>query len=163
MHRRRRRAVGAISGLLAVAGVIAGATSAVGAAPAGKADSGTVYFAPTHQVGSIGWYAGDTTDKIMGPGAVVYQLKVLPTTKPGTLTINIKKVTTYSATGSLVGTATAKLTILDTKGNSKVTNGVLKLTNGFGSQAGHSLVAKISGKGNTNTGQYKLTYTGTYS
>ena len=162
MDNRRRRAFGAVAGLLAVTAVIAGATSAVGATTAGRADRGTVYFAPTHQVGSLGYYAGDSSDKITGPGAIVYQLKVLATTKPGTLNVDVKKVTAYSATGSLIGTATAKLTILDSKGNATLSDGVVKFTRGTGGQAGHTLTAKFAGKGNVNIGAYKLNYTGTY-
>ncbi len=160
---RTSRKFSAILGLFAALAVAAVSTATVGAKSAGRADSGTVYFAPTHQVGSLGFYAGDTTDKVTGPGAAVYQLKVLTTTKPGTLAVDIKKVTTYTATGSLIGTATAKLTILDAKGNATVTDGLLKLTHGSGGEAGHSLIGKFSGKGNINTGQYKITYTGTYA
>jgi hypothetical protein len=161
MTRGTRRAIG-VSGLLAgVAGLAIGA-STVGAAPAGKADSGTVYFAPTHTVGSIGVYAGDSTDKLLGSGAVVYRLRVLASTKPGTLNIVVKKVTSYFATGSLIGTATGKLTILDSKGNAKITDGILNFAKGTGAQARHTVKGKFSGKGNVNTGQYKITYTGTY-
>ena len=162
MDRARRRAFGAMAAVLAVAGAIAGATSAVGATSAGKADSGSVYFAPTHSVGSLGFYAGDSTDKLTGAGAVVYQLKLLTSTKPGTVLVDVKKVTSYSATGSLIGTATAKLMIVDSKGNATLTDGVVKFTRGTGGQAGHTLTAKFAGKGNVNTGAYKLNYTGTY-
>ena len=151
-----------VSGLLAVVAALAIGAGTVGAAPAGQADSGTVYFAPTHTESSIGVYAGASTDKVMGPGAVVYRLRVLTTTKPGSFAIAIKKVTAFSATGSLGGTATGKLTILDNKDNAKVTDGVLTLKHGSGAQDGHTLKAKFCGKGNLNTAQYKITYAGTY-
>jgi len=141
---------------------IALGASAVGAKPAGKPDSGTAYVAVTHSVGPINVAAGDATDKVTGAGAVVYRIHVLTTTKPGTLAIKANKVTAYSATGSLTGTAVSKLTILDSKGNATVSNGVLTLTNGTGGEKGHSLTAKFTGKGNINTGQYRFNYVGTY-
>jgi hypothetical protein len=49
MTRRTHRAIG-VSGLLAVVAALAIGAGTVGAAPAGKADSGTVYFAVTHSV-----------------------------------------------------------------------------------------------------------------
>lgn len=162
MSRRTRRASTAVCGLLAAGAATVGlATSAVGATP-GRADSGTVFFAPTHSVGTLGYYAGDSTDKITGAGAIVYQLKLIKTTKPGTLNIDVKKVTSYSATGSLIGTATAKLTIVNNKGDATLTDGVVKFTRGTGGQAGHTLAARFAGKGNINVGAYKLNYTGTY-
>lgn len=161
-HYVTRRSLGTVGGLLATIAVAALLVAPGGAASAARADKGTVHFAPTHAVGPIAVYAGDSSDKLLGSGAVVYRLRVLASTKPGTVNISVKKVTAFFSTGSLVGTATAKLHIVDSKGDSTITNGVLKLTKGTGTLRGHSMSGKFSGTGNVNTGQDKITYTGTY-
>jgi Spy/CpxP family protein refolding chaperone len=64
MTRRTRRVTGAAFALPAAVAMIAAAAAAVGAAPPGRADGGTVYFAITHQVGKNQYAAGQISDKL---------------------------------------------------------------------------------------------------
>jgi hypothetical protein len=79
----------------------------------------------------------------------------------GTYKLTAKPVTTYTKTGALTGTATATLKIISAT-TSTITHGKLTAANGTGGQAGHSVSDTFSGAGNPSTGNYKITYTGTY-
>lgn len=122
-----------------------------------------MHFALTHTVGKVNIAAGDTTDSLFGPGAVVYRLHVLPASS-GKLAIKIPKVTVFYSTGAATGTATATLTITNKpkSGDATVTGGVLKLTKGTGAHAGHSFTGTFSGTGNVTSDLYTINYKGTY-
>jgi hypothetical protein len=155
---RFRAAVIAAVSACAVAGV---ATSAFGAA-GGVADKGVVFFATTHTAGGTTFAAGNATDKLFGAEAVTYSIKTAPT-PTGTVKITVKHGTIWGKAGTLTGTATATLTVTNAStGASTLTNGKLKATKGTGAWTGHSLTATFTGSGNVQTGQYKITYKGTY-
>lgn len=160
MTRRTRRSIGAVSGLLAAIAVIAVGAATVGAKPAGKADSGTVYFAVTHTANGKEYAAGNSTDKLLGTGAVTYVITIGPSTA-GTYKITSKPVTLYASTGTLTGTATATLTI-GAKGAATITSGKLTAAGGTGGQKGHSVKDTFTGTGNATTALYKVVYKGTY-
>jgi hypothetical protein len=162
MSRFSRRWLMAGVGVLGVIG-LAGSSMASAAAKAGKAEHGTVYFALTHTVGKTNFAAGDATDSLFGAGAVVYQLHIL-TTRAGTISIKIPKVTVFYSTGSATGSATATLTVTNKPkaGDATVTDGVLKLTKGAGAHEGHTFTGTFSGKGNIDSDFYTIHYKGTY-
>lgn len=134
-------------------------TGAVASKSKGKADKGVAYFSVVHTANGLEYAAGEGTDKVLGNAAATYTIKA-GAGAPGTVKVTIKKVTLYTGTGSLVGTASATLTITGT--SEAITDGKLKLTKGFGSLKGHSLIATYTGTGNATTNQYKINYTGTY-
>jgi hypothetical protein len=149
------------SSILIVLGV-AGAAS--GAGGGGRATSGTAWLAATpHSGAGLVYYAGFNSDKLLGPGATTYTIK--PTsTKSGTVLAKAKKVTLWTSNGTLSGTGTATLTITNKpkSGDDTVTGGKIRLTQGTGGQAGHSLVGTFTGKGNIVSGSYVFHYKGTY-
>jgi hypothetical protein len=63
------RSSAAMVGLIAVGAVISISAATVGAKPAGRADSGVVYFAVTHTANGKQYAAGNSTDKLFGTGA----------------------------------------------------------------------------------------------
>ena len=93
----------------------------------------------------------------------MYRLHVVSSTA-GKLTIKIPKVAVFYSTGEATGSATSTLTITNSPkaGDATVTGGVLTLTKGTGGHTGHSFKGTFSGKGNINTGQYTINYSGTY-
>jgi hypothetical protein len=161
MTRRTRRSLGAIVGVLAAVAAIAVGAASVGAKPAGKADSSTVYAATTHTVGGIQYVAGNGTDKLFGADAVTYTVKVasIPT-KPGTFTLTVKPVTIWSATGSLTGTSQSTLKV-GAKA-AVTTTGTINLTKGTGAMKGHSFTGTVTGTGSLSTGQYVFHDKGIY-
>jgi hypothetical protein len=55
------------------------------------------------------------------------------------------------------------LTVTNSKtGAVTITDGILKLTKGFGSYAGHTFTGTLAGTGNLKSGQYTINYRGTY-
>ena len=161
MTRRTRRSIRAVSGLLAAVAVIAVVAPTVGAKPAGKADSGTAYFATTYSAGGTTHAAGNSIDKLFGTGAVTYAIKTMPTTT-GTIKITSNPVTLYFKNGTLTGKATGTLTVTSSTA-ATITNGKLSAAHGTGGQAGHSVTDTFSGTGNPAAGTYKITYKGTYN
>jgi hypothetical protein len=159
MGRVGRRYAGAI-GLLGACALAAVAAGEGTAATSGVPDSGTVYFATTHTAHGIQFAAGNGTDKLFGTEATTFEIKFQPT-KPGTVKITAKPVTTWGKTGTLSGVATATVTIA-ANGNATVTAGKLTETDGTGGWTGHTLSASFAGVGSVNTGMYKITYKGTY-
>jgi hypothetical protein len=122
-----------------------------------RADSGTAWFSITHTVGSTEYAAGTTSDKLLGTDAVTYTSHLLPNST-GAITVNVKRLVVYSGTGSMVGTATAQVTVSGT--TETISDGKLKLTKGFGSMKGDKLIATLSGTGNLAANQIKFTYKG---
>jgi hypothetical protein len=160
MTRFTRRSTAGVASLLAVSAFIAVSANTVGALGSGRADSGTVYAAVTHTVGTTTYASGNSTDKLFGKGAVTYALHIVPNT-PGTLKLTVPSVTYYYSNGSLTGTASATLTI-GAGGGATVSNGKLSLTKGAGARKGHSFKGTFGGTGSVTTGAYKFTYTGKY-
>ncbi len=147
--------------LLAVGcALLALAASALGAKPKkGKADSGTAYASITHVVGSIQIADGDYIDKILGDGVISYRIALLPGPN-GTFHVSTKKVTLYTGTGSLSGTATATVALSGT--TETITNGKLSLTKGAGSLKGHSFVGTFTGTGDLSKNLLVFHDKGTY-
>jgi hypothetical protein len=160
---KRTRAFSAIIGLLCVAALLATGASALAATgkSKGKADTGTSYVGTTHAAGGFSYLAGGNTDKLLGTGAVTFKVKTGTGSKPGTVTLTIKPVELFTATGALTGTGSATLTVVSTS-SVTITNGKLDLTKGTGSQKGHSLVGTYTGTGDPATGQYVFHYKATY-
>jgi hypothetical protein len=165
MGRRLRGARGAIAILAVASALITAGVLAVGASAAssskGKADSGTSYSVVDLTRGGFEYASGYTFDKLFGPVAITYKLKLAPAT-PGTFKVTAKPVVLFTPTGSLSGSATATLTV-DSKGNEKITGGKVKLTKGSGGQKGHQFTGTFIGTGTASTLSFKFTYHGTYS
>ena len=153
MSKLTRSLVAVAAGLFAV-GLIGISPTAVGANGNGTHDSGVVYQAYTRTTGGFGDFAGSVRDKLFGAGAVTYA-------ESGTSHITAKPFVLYFRNGTLTGSATDTITY-GTNGAATLTNGKLTVAHGTAGQKGHSLTATFSGSGNTNTGRYKVVYTGTY-
>ena len=157
----RTWSIATIVAVLASAALVVFGVGAVGAKTSGKKDSGIVYAAETYSKNGIQYVAGNAKDKLFGNQAVTYALKIGPGT-PGTFHVKAKRVTTWSKTGSLSGTATATL-IVNPDGTATITNGKLKETKGTGTQKGHRFVAAFSGTGTVSSGRFIFKYKGRYS
>lgn len=151
----------AAAGLLASTALIAAGASSVGAKSSGRADSGTVYFAVTHTVGSKQYAAGNSYDKLFGPGAVTY-VNIAKATPTGTITVTTKPVVLFFKDGTMTGVATSKLTV-GTNGAATITDGKMKAAHGTGGEKGHSFIDTFTGTGNLTTSTYKISYRGTYN
>lgn len=159
MSKSTRSRTGAAA-VLAIAALVAVSAHSVGARSSGKADSGVVYFAVTHTVGSKQYAAGNAQDKLFGPGAVTY-VNVAKGTPSGTIKVTTKPVVLFFKDGTLTGAATSTLTV-GKNGSATITNGKLTAAHGTGAQKGHSFVDTFTGTGNITTSAYKITYKGTY-
>ena len=158
MLTRRWRATTAA--LLVTVALTAVGVASVAAKSAGKADHATSYVAVTHQVGSTYTAAGDVTDNNLGQGAVIYKIKAGTGTKPGTIKITAPRVTVFSSTGSIYGTASGtESTLAD---GSVTLTGKLSLTHGSGGLKGHHLTATFNGTGKTPLGPFVFHTKGTY-
>ena len=147
----------ALVALIATVGVAPGAT----ARPRLRPDHGTAAVATTPRTsGATQYVAGFDFDAILGPTAITYVIKAIPTSAKDTFSLVADRVILYTGTGELSGTATARLTAR-AGGQASVTAGKLTLTTGRGSLAGHSLRASFSGTGRLGAG-YTFTYHGTY-
>ena len=157
----RARSLRTIAGVLAAAALLVLGTSALAAVPKkGRADSSKLHLAITHTAGGFNYSAGDGTDKVLGPVVVTYKLK--PVARGNKIKVTVPKARLWVANGTLSGTASADLTVIDAKGDAKLTNGKFSLTKGTGGQRGHSEVGTFTGKGNVNGGVYTLVTKGTY-
>ncbi len=145
--------------LTVVLGLIIG-VAAVGAKSGGRPDSGSAYVAVTHKVGSSYIAAGDTTDKILGKGAVVYSILAGTGSKPGTIKITARRVTVFTSTGSLFGGANG--TEVVAKDGTVTLSGKLNLTHGTGLQKGHSWIGTFTGTGKTALGPFVFHEKGIY-
>jgi len=132
--------------------------SSVALGAASRKTSGVAYVSPTHAVGQDSYVSGDIKDKILGDGAIVYRVKVTPGTEEGTFRIKARKVTIYTAKGSLSGTGEATQTIAGE--TVTVSAGSFTLTKGTGDLKGHRLTGEFAG--DQKDGVYKFAYTGTY-
>jgi hypothetical protein len=157
--RFRAGRIAAAAALVAVGASVVGVTT-VGARSSGRPAHGTAYVAVTHQVGSTYIAAGNTTDSVLGTGAVTYTITAGTGTKPGTVKITATRVVVYGSTGSISGTASGVET---TSASGAVTlTGKLNLTHGTGGQAGHSFIGTFTGTGKAALGPFVFHETGTY-
>jgi hypothetical protein len=159
---RFTRSAGTLVGLAAASAVLAigAATVFAKSASAGKADSGVVYFATTYTANGNEYAAGNASDRLFGTGALTFVIRAFPT-PAGAIKITAKPVTSYYSNGTLTGTATATLTP-GPNGSATVTGGKLTEAHGTGALKGHSFTATFQGTGSLTTGNYKITYKGTY-
>jgi hypothetical protein len=159
---KKAHSLRAIGGVLAAVALLVLGTSALAAtAKGGKPDSSKLHLAITHAAGGFNYTAGDGTDKILGPVAVTYKLKPIAM-RNGSIKVNVPKARLWVSNGTLSGTASANLTVTDSKGDAKLTNGKFSLGKGTGGQSGHSEVGTFTGTGNVNGGVYTLVTKGTY-
>jgi hypothetical protein len=157
---RRSRWIAAAAALLSLGLVASAQGRMVGAGAPPRPDSGTANFAITNTTKKLEYAAGHFTDKVLGSGAITYQLKILPGAT-GTYKVTSKKVVLYTGKGSLSGTATALVTV--TKTSETITDGKLNLTKGFGSLKGDSLKVKFTGTANLSANQYAFSYSGKFT
>jgi hypothetical protein len=134
----------------------AGATKVGGPAP--QKDSGVSYASITHTKGSLQIAAGNNYDKVLGEGAITYQLKLLPNGN-GTFSVKVPKVVLFTPTGSMSGTSSATVTITGT--SETITNGKLNLTKGAGSLKGHKFTGTVTGSGDVSKNLIQFHYKGT--
>lgn len=152
------RSVTAIASVIAV-GLISVFVASAGArtkAPA-RHDSGTAYANIVAKNSSTEYAAGYTFDKLFGQTATTYRLAFASGTSTGTLTVNAKRVTLYTPTGSLVGTGSAQ----ENFSTGAITHGKLDLTRGTGGQRGHRFVGTFTGS-LAKSGVITFNYKGTY-
>jgi hypothetical protein len=159
---KHKRFLAAAVGTLAACALIAIASTAAGAASAGKHDSGVLYTAVTHTSpnGKILYLAGNDVDKVLGSGAATYT-STLGAGTNGTLKVKAT-VILFTRKGSMVGTATATLTVNPKDSSVTITNGKIKAGKGQGAEAGHTLVATFTGSAKSIAGPFVFKYKGTY-
>lgn len=150
--------IAAATTVVALGGVVATGAASAKTAKKHKPDSGVGYFSIVHTTGSNQQAAGIVKDKVLGTEAVTYRLTLAPGAT-GTINVKSPKVTVYTGTGSLSGTATA--TIVVTGSSETIQNGKLNLTKGTGALTGDKLVATFTGTANTTANQYQFNYKGT--
>ena len=138
--------------LLAFGGVAVGATK-------GKKTSGVAYAGVTHAEGNDLFVSGDFKDKVLGRGGIVYITNVRAGEAQGEYEVTARKITIYTAKGSLTGKGSATQ-VFHEDGSTEVKDGVFNLNKGTGKYKGHSLKGTFAGP-QTN-GVYKFTYSGTY-
>lgn len=155
----RTRSVAALAGLVFASAAIALGATAVGARSVARRDSGVIYATIVHQAAGLEYAAGYANDKLFGPIAVTYVVKIGPG-KPGTFLIKAKRVTLYTARGSISGTGSGIQT--PTPNNIFVSDGKMSLTRGAGNQAGHSFTGTFSGPYDNTTMAYTFHYKGVY-
>ncbi|MGH2856818.1 MAG: hypothetical protein ACRDMJ_04975 [Solirubrobacteraceae bacterium] len=103
---------------------------------------GTSYFSIVRTANGIEYTAGIIQDHALGTGAITYDLAVHGG-NAGTIDATAHKVTLYTKTGSLSGTATAVIKAANT--NEQTVSGRLNLDHGAGSLKGDSLTATFTG------------------
>lgn len=155
---RRRLAV--LSALLGSTVLVAVGATSVGArtSAAGRSDHGTAYASINHVVHNNEYGSAINTDAILGASAITF--KATLTSAAGKITLNGNPVVLYSKTGSLKGTLSATVTLSGT--TETFSNGKLNLTQGAGSQKGHSLVGTFTGTGDASKNEFTIRYKGTY-
>jgi hypothetical protein len=164
MSKRSRLLVVTASAALTAAALLAGPSAArmVGSTGAASAHAvvkthGRAYVSITHANAGISYGAGNVYDSILHTGAVTYKIKLTPQSN-GTLKLNSSGVTLYAPRGSLVGTATATVTLAGT--SETISDGKLKLTKGYGSLKNDSLTATFTGTGDLSANVLTYTYKG---
>jgi hypothetical protein len=160
MPRQPRRTIIATAGLLAAFALTAGSAAVAASSKSGKAVTGVAYVGENHVVGALHYFAGPTSDNVLGAGAITFPSPIT-VTPGGVVHFSSTAVTLFTKTGSLSGTASADVTA--TSGTqASVTNGKLSLSKGTGSEKGHSLVGTFTGTGNPTSTEYVFNYTATY-
>jgi hypothetical protein len=144
--------------LIGLAALLALLVSGVALGAASRKGSGVVYASVTHAEGKDLYVSGDIKDKILGRGAIVYLTNVSSGPQQGSVLVKAKKITIYTATGTLTGTGSATQTTAGDK--TTVSDGKFSLTKGTGTLKGHTYKGTFIG--DLTNGVYKFTYTGTY-
>jgi hypothetical protein len=129
----------------------------VGGGPAPQRDSGTSYASITHTRHGLEYAAGNNYDKVLGEGAITYQLKLIPNSN-GTIHVKVPKVVLFTTTGSLTGTASATVTINGS--NEQITNGKLDLKKGNGTLKGKQFSGTFTGTGDLAKNLITFNYKG---
>jgi hypothetical protein len=120
-----------------------------------KKDSGTAYASIVHTAGSTEYVAGYTFDKLFGRTATTYVTSA-SAGAAGTVKVTARRVTLYTAKGSLWGTGSATQNLV----TGAITNGKLNLIHGTGGLKGHTFKGTFTG--NLTSGVYTFNYKGTY-
>lgn len=151
----------ATAGVLATIALTTAGTAALAAkGKPGKSVTGIAYVGENHVVGALHYFAGPTTDNVLGTGAITFPSPIT-VTPGGVVQFSSSEVTLFTKTGSLSGTASADVTATSAT-QAAVTNGKLSLTTGAGAEKGHSLVGTFTGTGNPATTEYVFNYEATY-
>ncbi len=159
MSTNSRLAAAMATTLFATALVAAPAGATKGGSGATQKDSGTSYASITHTKNGLEIAAGNNYDKVLGEGAVTYQLKIVPSN--GTVKVKVPKVVLFTTTGSLTGTASATVAV---SGNTQtITNGKLNLTKGAGSLKGRHFAGTFTGTSDLSKNLITFKYKGTLS
>jgi len=162
-----RKAYAVAGATLSAGALVAGATvaqarishpSKVGPPTAVRHDSGTSWFSIVRTAGGIEYTAGIISDRALGSGAITYELAI-HAGNAGTIDVTAHKVTLYTKTGSLTGTATATIKAANT--TQQTITGKLSLTQGKGSLKGDSLQATFSGTADLAKNVIQFNYKGT--
>lgn len=160
MARQSRRFAIATAGMLTALALTTVSAGALAANSKSKSVTGTAYVGENHVVGAIHYFAGPTSDNVLGSGAITFPSPIT-VTPGGVVQFSSSQVTLFTKTGSLSGTASADVTASSAT-QAAVTNGKLSLTKGTGAEKGHSLVGTFTGTGNPSTTEYVFNYKATY-
>lgn len=144
--------------LAAVALLAVAASSVATAATTGRATHGVAYVGATHSEGKDLFISGDLKDSLLGRGAIVFVTHVGGSSKPGTVHVISRRVTIYTAAGSLQGSGAADEVI--TSSSVTVKNGTFSLTKGTGAYKGHTFKGTFGGP--EHQGVYTFTYQAVY-
>src|SRR3982750_4687814 len=131
-----------LAGVLTVVALACTGVSFAATAAKTKKTSGVAYVSATHVVGKTLFVSGDFKDRLLGQGGIVYQTTVSAGNDPGTVLVTAKKITIFTAKGSLTGAGKGtQVTAQD--GSVSVTGGTFKLNKGTGAYKGHALTGKF--------------------
>ena len=150
----------AVAAAVATCAATAAIAATAGAASAGKSTSGVVYAALTHTVGKTEFAAGNSSDNVLGNGAVTFALTVGAGTKPGSLSAK-GAVDVFTKTGELAGTDSVDI-VTSSSGAVTFSNGKISLTKGYGLEKGHTFVGTFTGSATTIAGPFVFHEKGTY-
>src|SRR4051794_16443621 len=130
------------------------------AATAGKNTNGVAYVSATHTEGGLLFVSGDFKDKVLGRGGIVYQTTVRQDpNQTGTFLVTAKKITIFTAKGTLSGTGKGRQSVAQ-DGSVSVSDGTFSLTKGTGAYKGHTLKGTFGGP--QTDGVYKFSYKAKY-
>jgi hypothetical protein len=159
IHEEERMTKGArsfatIASILTI-GLLSAFVAGAGAKTTAKKDSGTAYASIVHISGNNEYVAGYTFDKLFGRTATTYVTTASPGAT-GTIKVTGKRVTLYTAKGTLWGTGSAT----QNTATGAITGGKLNLNHGTGALKGHTFKGTFTGS--FASGVYTFNYKGTY-
>ncbi|HET9103726.1 MAG TPA: hypothetical protein VFN55_10270 [Solirubrobacteraceae bacterium] len=164
MSKRTRLAATLATAVAVVALITTGALAAsrTGAPTYTFQDSGTI-FASINNANAKGtqFTSGNVFSRHFGHCAITYDLSLLPSNAPGTISVKATRVVLYTTRGSLSGTGTATLVIHgDTQ---QITKGTLSLDHGAGSMKGYTYDGTFTGLANLQTNKIRFDFNATLS